>query len=260
MRLVSTWQLHKHHLWLPFAPHQLHQTRQSTRTQTQTLLRCSLNSAAPLTLYTYTSCTQTFHGVNTQRPTLNTKWATHAATKPGITLYFEYQVQIMFPTTPLMALSVAHGTNVCHSIDETCPRWRDPCEACISGEVSKWSYHCSEPPAQMTLSTRKVVLFPDRTDVPSVESSDLKRGPGQFNWCVSCAESIRENSKLLEAFCGVLKEELWRQAFYLTVLFSTNIGSWYVNVNAQHLLQKNHKTRDIISGAASKLTLKPLAM
>lgn len=72
-RLVSTWQLHKHHLCLPFAPHQLHQTRQSTRTQTQTLLRCSLNSAAPLTLSTYTSCTQTFHGVNTQRSALNTK-------------------------------------------------------------------------------------------------------------------------------------------------------------------------------------------
>lgn len=26
-----------------------------------------------------------------------------------------------------------------------------------------------------------VLPFPDRTDVPTVESSDLKRGPGQFN-------------------------------------------------------------------------------
>lgn len=183
VRLVSTWQLHKHHLCLPFAPHQLHQTRQSTRTQTQTLLRCSLNSAAPLTLSTYTSCTQTFHGVNTQRSTLNTKRAAHAATKPGITFYFEYQVQTMYPTTPLMALSVAHTTNVCRSGDEVGLHWRDLWKALYStsAEVSKLAIPLHPPPVQTTLSSGNILLFPDRTDVPTVESSDLKRGPGQFN-------------------------------------------------------------------------------
>ncbi len=71
--LVSAWQLHKLHLCLPSSITSCTPPRPSKRTQRQTLFRCSLNSAAPLTLYLYTSCTQTLNKVNTQGSTLNTK-------------------------------------------------------------------------------------------------------------------------------------------------------------------------------------------
>lgn len=71
--LASTRQLHKLHLCLPSSLTSCTTPRPSTCTQRQTLLRCSLNSAAPLTLYLYASCTQTLHKVNTQGSTLSTK-------------------------------------------------------------------------------------------------------------------------------------------------------------------------------------------
>lgn len=45
----------------------------------------------------------------------------------------------MYPTTPLMALSVAHTTNVCRSGDEAGLHWRDLWKTsyCIRPEVSK---------------------------------------------------------------------------------------------------------------------------
>lgn len=118
-RLVSTWQLHKHHLCLSFAPHQLHHARRSARTQTQTLLRCSVNSAAPLALYTYTSCTQTFHGVNTQRSAPNAKWAARARTQapdqPALLIWnIRFKPCLPPPSkAPVMALPVPHVRNVC---------------------------------------------------------------------------------------------------------------------------------------------------
>lgn len=77
--------------------------RPSTCTQRQTLFRGSLNSAAPLALYLYTSCTQTLNKVNTQGSTLNTKqWHTQTLSQPSH-FQFEYQLQTMFPKS-LMAL------------------------------------------------------------------------------------------------------------------------------------------------------------
>lgn len=156
------------------APHQLHHTRRSARTQTQTLLRCSVNSAAPLTLYTFSSCTQTFHRVNTQRSTPSTKWAARAATKPALTFYLEYQVQTMF------AKSTSNGS-LGSTHDKCLPEVR-LAAYCTSAQVPE-SQNASGPATAATTS-RRVLLFPDRTDVPSVGSSDLKRGPGQFKRCV----------------------------------------------------------------------------
>lgn len=82
--LVSAWQLHKLHLCLPSSLTSCTAPRPSTHTQRQTLFRCSLNSAAPLTLYLYTSCTQTLNKVNTQGSTLNTKqWHTQTLSQPS---------------------------------------------------------------------------------------------------------------------------------------------------------------------------------
>lgn len=65
--------------------------RPSTCTQRQILFRCSLNSAAPLALCFYTSCTQTLNKVNSQRSALSTKqW--HTDRKPAITVQSEYQL------------------------------------------------------------------------------------------------------------------------------------------------------------------------
>lgn len=76
----------------------------------------------------------------------------------------------MYPTTPLMALSVVH-TTVCRSGDEVGLDWRDLWKALysISAEVSKLVIPLHPPPVQMTLSSGNVLLFPDRTDVPTVE-------------------------------------------------------------------------------------------
>lgn len=146
-------------------------------------------------------------------------------------------------------------TNACRSGDETGLNWGGPLEGLILCKC--WSGHTTaQPPVQTTLSSGNVLLFPDRTDVPSVESCDLKRGPGQFNWRVSCIESIRENSKLPVAFCGVLKEELWRQAFHFTVLFFLQILAVDMLMWVQQSLKN---TGYIISGTTSKLTVKQLA-
>lgn len=99
-------------------------TPDGRRALRQTLLRCGVNSAAPLALHTSTSCTQTFHGVNTQRSTPNAKWAACAGTKPASTFHLEYQVQTTSPPphppkAPVMALPVPHVRNVCVTRGET---------------------------------------------------------------------------------------------------------------------------------------------
>lgn len=224
-RLVSTWQLHKHHLCLSFAPHQLHHTRWSARTQTQTLLRCSVNSAAPLTLYTYTSCTQTFHRVNTQRSTPNTKWAAHAGTKPAITFYLEYQLQTTFPKNTCNGFSVAHIRNVC----------------CTGGETGRIRYKCPSFKIPVVIPLLPPPL-PLKRHIVQQESSAVSRQ----DRCPQCwiiwpqrrPRSIqlmsllhwKRQEKFKAAFCGILKEELRGQAFHFTVLLSTNSGCWYVNV------------------------------
>lgn len=71
--LASMWQLHQLHpcLPLPAAPH----PDRPHALKRQTLFRCSLNSATPLALCLYASCTQTLNKVN-QRSRVNAKaWA-----------------------------------------------------------------------------------------------------------------------------------------------------------------------------------------
>lgn len=232
-RLVSTWQLHKHHLCLSFAPHQLHHTRRPARTQTQTLLRCSVNSAAPLALYTYTSCTQTFHRVNTQRSTPNAKWAARAqGTEPASTFYLEYQVQTTFPPPPPPKSTCNGSTSSTHKKCVPLPEVR-LAKCCKSAQVSKsqWrgrgSHHRY---LNATLSSGESPAVSRQDRCPQCWIIWPQRRPWSIQlMCLLHWKQQEKNSKLPEAFCGVLKEELRGQALHFTVLLSSNSGCWYVN-------------------------------
>lgn len=148
----------------------------------------------PSTLYLDTSCTQTLHEVNTQGVNTERRVVAQTDTEPDVTFRSQYLVQTMFPKKSNGSLGFkALWTGEFPEMEVMrCSYCKDSSLSyrafffimSASAQIANPSGFGRRTTAPIATSLMphcpvgKPLLFSDRTDVPRVESSDLKRGPG----------------------------------------------------------------------------------